>query len=259
MPAESCWTVHRMSSAACLPSVLSYGTSHVIRCIVFSCPPPSPSSYQHTSYRREERLAAQIARSKEMRQEGFSRGREEFLASAITMATGGGSSHERERERERDRERSHSMFARVPVVSIVNIWATSHSGLAAISHSFLLQSCWLLPTVCRMQSSLECFVIGLGRSQGWLVGGLVWGRTTTKSLSYLLHCSSPLSPPLPISGGTLAAHPPRLPSRTIHLLTLCIPPWVGLAPRWLHLLQALPIHLEEEVAVGGEESPLLLP
>ena len=39
---------------------------------------------------REERLAAAIARSKELRQESYMRGREEVLASAITSAFGGG-------------------------------------------------------------------------------------------------------------------------------------------------------------------------
>jgi len=42
-----------------------------------------------SSHRREERLAAQIVKSKGMRQEGYTRGREEFLASTITSAVGG--------------------------------------------------------------------------------------------------------------------------------------------------------------------------
>ena len=87
---------------------------------------PWSPPHQYSSHRREERLAAQIARSKELRQEGFSRGREEFLASAITTAVGGGGGggHERERERERGRDRdrdqqrdhrSMGMFSRLPV------------------------------------------------------------------------------------------------------------------------------------------------
>lgn len=68
--------------------------------------------YQYPSLRREERLAAQIARSKEARQDTFTRGREEFLASAISMAAaGGGSSHDRG-ERERG---DRTMFGRPPV------------------------------------------------------------------------------------------------------------------------------------------------
>lgn len=64
--------------------------------------------HQYPSHRREERLAAQIARSKESRQEGFMRGREEFLASAITSASAGGPSVSHERER------SMGIFSRMP-------------------------------------------------------------------------------------------------------------------------------------------------
>ena len=51
-----------------------------------------------------------------MRQEGYMRGREEFLASAITSAVGGGASggHGHERERERERGGSMGMFGRMP-------------------------------------------------------------------------------------------------------------------------------------------------
>ena len=80
------------------------------------------SPYQYPSHRREERLAAQIARSKAARQDTFTRGREEFLASAISMAApgaaaaaggAGGSSHDRG-ERERG---DRTMFGRLPPVS----------------------------------------------------------------------------------------------------------------------------------------------
>jgi hypothetical protein len=91
-------------------------------CIGCQCCHSLPPTYQHTTHRREERLAAQIARSKEMRQESFTRGREEFLASAITMATGGGSGGSSHERGERERERSHSMFGRVPLVSTCVPW-----------------------------------------------------------------------------------------------------------------------------------------
>lgn len=77
------------------------------------------SLHQYSSHRREERLAAQIARSKDVRQDSYVRGREEFLASAITSAVGGGGaggSH----DRDRDRERSMGMFSRMPPVSWSN-------------------------------------------------------------------------------------------------------------------------------------------
>ena len=56
-----------------------------------STSPPCTPQYNPSSYRREERLDAAIARSKESRQDSYMRGREEFLASAITSALGGGS------------------------------------------------------------------------------------------------------------------------------------------------------------------------
>lgn len=83
----------------------------------------SSSLHQYPSHRREERLAAQIARSKEMRQDSYMRGREEFLASAITSAVGGagggghgGGGHARHERGERDRDRGSSagMFAHMP-------------------------------------------------------------------------------------------------------------------------------------------------
>ena len=78
-----------------------------------------PSPNQYPSHRREERLAAQIARSKESRQDTYMRGREEFLASAITSAGGsfgghggsGGGGHSSDRDRS-----SMGIFAgRMPV------------------------------------------------------------------------------------------------------------------------------------------------
>lgn len=59
--------------------------------LVFSC------NQGASGYQREEHIAAAIARSKEAHQETFMRGREEFLASAITTAFGGGGASERER------------------------------------------------------------------------------------------------------------------------------------------------------------------
>lgn len=46
-------------------------------------------SLQSSAYRREEHLAAAIARSKEARHDSYLRGREEVLAAAITSALSG--------------------------------------------------------------------------------------------------------------------------------------------------------------------------
>lgn len=58
-----------------------------------------PSSHEPYMYRREERLAAAIAKSKDLRQQSYMRTREETLASTITSAFSGGASGIVERER----------------------------------------------------------------------------------------------------------------------------------------------------------------
>ncbi len=59
--------------------------------------------------RREERLAAAIARSKEHRHDSYMRGREEALASAILSAFDGGAGESRSNHHHppRERERTH--------------------------------------------------------------------------------------------------------------------------------------------------------
>lgn len=56
---------------------------------------------QYASGRREERLAAAIARSRDQRHDNYMKGREEFLASSITSALrdGGGVGGGMDRER----------------------------------------------------------------------------------------------------------------------------------------------------------------
>ena len=75
---------------------------HSLVCLLI-LPPIHPihpiHPWQPYMYRREERLAAAIAKSKDLRQQSYMRTREETLASTITSAFSGGASGIVERER----------------------------------------------------------------------------------------------------------------------------------------------------------------
>ena len=96
---------------------------------------------QH-SHRREERLAAAIARSKEHRHDTYMRGREEALASAISSAFIGGesrSSHTRERERSHHSGTVHSrthVCQRTVIVFTIHIGFThAHTHTRTLTHT----------------------------------------------------------------------------------------------------------------------------
>lgn len=87
--------------------------------------------HQYSSLRREERLAAQIAWSREMRQDSYSRGREEFLASTISSAVGSGglssgSGGTHGGGGGSDRDRSMGMFSRLPVSHVLALQSASY-------------------------------------------------------------------------------------------------------------------------------------
>ena len=76
---------------------------------------------QYSNQRREERLAAAIARSKEHRHDTYMRGREEALASAISSAFIGGESrpsHSRERDRSHHHAGSYHTRPQVMIMSV---------------------------------------------------------------------------------------------------------------------------------------------